>query len=481
MNGYVKVEELAEKWNVSIRQAQLLCQSGMSQIFKRFIVVLTAVFLFTSCAGNSQPATAYSPGQVAAAILSALADIQPLRPLLPSDSYFADYLSEIYRIDDTAIEDGAIYYSLGVRADEIAVLLLADDSDADSVKDALISYKENRKPAFEGYAPKQAAILENGVVVTRGNYIALLICEETQEAEKVFAACFGENPPPIPDESPSSPPSGDEESAGTDAEAPQSVKPSMAAESPTDRDGTELPPSEVYGSPSSGGEAPPKPGAETPEAEPVEQSIAEEPTDNQEDAFDSGAVMEAWRSGDKTKLSSKNRSILDAAADMLNTLVSDEMSDYEKELAIHDWIVDWARYDTDVNSNSPDAQPDPDNDNPYGLIFNRKAICSGYTSTFQLFMNLAGIECVSVHGTYANTGSEHAWNMVRLDGEWYCVDVTWNDPSDGDPDGSERYRYFNVTSQFMRETGHRWDESEAPVADAGKLYVGRDQEDTTMK
>ena len=153
----------------------------------------------------------------------------------------------------------------------------------------------------------------------------------------------------------------------------------------------------------------------------------------------------------------------------MNTLISDTMSDYEKELAIHDWIIGWASYDTEANNNSPNAKPDPDNDNPYGVLLHKKGICRGFTSTFQLLMDMLGIECISIDGTNSG-GDEHAWNMVRLDGEWYCVDVTWNNPvGSGWPDAMT-HNYFNVTSQHMWETGHRWDRSSAPEATAPKLY-----------
>jgi len=149
------------------------------------------------------------------------------------------------------------------------------------------------------------------------------------------------------------------------------------------------------------------------------------------------------------------------------------MTDYDKELAIHNWIIDWASYDTEAHSNSPDASPDPDNDNPYGLLINKRAVCMGFTSAFQLFMDLVGVECITVIGASGSESMEHAWNMVRIDGEWYCVDVTWNNPIDTDStnrDESVTHKYFNVSSRFMRDTGHHWDASAVPEATAPKLF-----------
>jgi len=87
-------------------------------------------------------------------------------------------------------------------------------------------------------------------------------------------------------------------------------------------------------------------------------------------------------------------------------------------------------------------------------------------------MDMLGIECLTVNGIYTATGEEHAWNMVRIDGEWYCVDTTWDDPIGGFQTNAMKHRYFNVTTEFMLETRHQWDESLTPIADAGKLYMG---------
>ena len=62
--------------------------------------------------------------------------------------------------------------------------------------------------------------------------------------------------------------------------------------------------------------------------------------------------------------------------------------------------------------------------------------------------------------------------MVRLDGEWYCVDVTWDDPTmgNGNTNSVVRHRYFNVTSQHMRDTDHQWDYLYVPEATATHYF-----------
>ena len=72
-------------------------------------------------------------------------------------------------------------------------------------------------------------------------------------------------------------------------------------------------------------------------------------------------------------------------------------------------------------------------------------------------MDLLGIPCVRISGT-ANGGG-HAWNAVKLDGEWYQVDVTWDDPIPDSP-GNIQYGYFNITDEeMMKDHSYTWDYS----------------------
>lgn len=115
-------------------------------------------------------------------------------------------------------------------------------------------------------------------------------------------------------------------------------------------------------------------------------------------------------------------------------------------------------------------QETPNNDNPYGFLVGKKGICLGYATTFQLFMDLLNIECITVSGTAYDNASAHAWSQVCLDGEWYCVDVTWDDPTtSGTVSAQTAHRYFNVTSEYMRSTRHYWDEGSIPDA-SGTTY-----------
>ena len=81
---------------------------------------------------------------------------------------------------------------------------------------------------------------------------------------------------------------------------------------------------------------------------------------------------------------------------------------------------------------------------------------------------------ITVVGASSGSTSDHAWNMVRLEGEWYCVDPTWNDPVGGERVSPNQWDqvhhpYFNVTSDDMRWTDHQWDYANVPEATATRF------------
>lgn len=113
---------------------------------------------------------------------------------------------------------------------------------------------------------------------------------------------------------------------------------------------------------------------------------------------------------------------------------------YDKIKQIHDYLVDSINYEVTISKN--------DIDNIYGALVKRECVCSGYAKTFKYLLNEAGINCVFARG--AGTNSEnitesHAWNYVEIDGIWYAVDVTWDDPiimNGGRLTDKIRYEYF---------------------------------------
>lgn len=98
-------------------------------------------------------------------------------------------------------------------------------------------------------------------------------------------------------------------------------------------------------------------------------------------------------------------------------------SDYEKIREVHNWMVDNIEYDVDLEADEPYSIS--------GALTEGKAVCEGYARGFKYIMDELNIPCVLVSGTGTNSAGEtesHAWNYVQLNGNWYAVDVTWDDP-----------------------------------------------------
>ncbi len=132
----------------------------------------------------------------------------------------------------------------------------------------------------------------------------------------------------------------------------------------------------------------------------------------------------------------------------LDSLQSKKRSDYAKEKLIHDYIVSSVAY------GYPSGKKEPEGDaySAYGALVLKKAVCNGYAEAMKLLCDLSGVPCKMIFGTA--DGENHAWNLIKLDKEWYHVDATWDDP---EPDDASciMYTYFNVNDAQMK-TDHNW-------------------------
>lgn len=106
------------------------------------------------------------------------------------------------------------------------------------------------------------------------------------------------------------------------------------------------------------------------------------------------------------------------------SVITERMSDVEKAIALHDYIVLNCEYDYDrLNSENSEELP-ASSYSAYGVLVERTAVCQGYALAYKYLLQEAGIECYYVSSGEMN----HAWNMVKLDGSYYHVDTTWDDP-----------------------------------------------------
>ena len=125
------------------------------------------------------------------------------------------------------------------------------------------------------------------------------------------------------------------------------------------------------------------------------------------------------------------------------------MNDYEKIKTIHNYLIDSIQYEEDLTQNNIY--------DIYGALVSKKCVCEGYAKAFQYLMNEIGIENTIVIGVGTNSKNQtenHAWNYVKLNGQWYAVDVTWDDPiitGGGKLTNKARYEYFLKGSNKMNE------------------------------
>ncbi|MBO5448472.1 MAG: transglutaminase [Ruminococcus sp.] len=143
----------------------------------------------------------------------------------------------------------------------------------------------------------------------------------------------------------------------------------------------------------------------------------------------------------------------DKTADNIDRIlsgISPDMSDYDKFLYIHDEIVKNCVYD-ETAENCYTA---------YGCLTEGRAVCEGYSKALLMLCEKAGIGCLPVIGQGIDDGeaTPHIWNKVLLDGQWYCTDLTWDDPVSDMGGEYYRYDYFALTdAEFAAD--HSMDEN----------------------
>ena len=127
--------------------------------------------------------------------------------------------------------------------------------------------------------------------------------------------------------------------------------------------------------------------------------------------------------------------------DVKNSLISRKTGNIYNDIKmVHDYLVDNIEYDTSISKdNIYDI---------YGALVNKVAVCEGYARAFKYILDDLGIPCVLAIGTGTNSRGEterHAWNYVEIDGQWYAIDCTWDDPvivGGGTLTQSLKYKYF---------------------------------------
>lgn len=160
---------------------------------------------------------------------------------------------------------------------------------------------------------------------------------------------------------------------------------------------------------------------------------------------------------------------INARIDTIISGVSPEWDDFEKLEYFHDTVITSCVYD----ENGADCYT------AYGCLVDGRAVCEGYTKALLMLCERADIGCIPVVGQGFEEGEAlpHIWNKVLIDGQWYGMDLTWDDPVSQMGDGYLRYDYFAVTDEEMNRD-HAADENKylnypAAVSNDANYYVRR--------
>lgn len=176
-------------------------------------------------------------------------------------------------------------------------------------------------------------------------------------------------------------------------------------------------------------------------------------------------ISNAYKTGDTSALTDKEKETLDLAKAALEEMkIKDDMSNYEKEKAVYDWMTTKLQQDKGALTVIPTTQEDCDK--PYGVLKYHNAVCVGYATTFRMFMQMMDIECMVEH----NNEKYHSWNVVKLDDDWYITDI-YSDAGKGN------YAHFNMTdSMFSQE--QNWDRAYFPAANSLKYNLAYKEKET---
>lgn len=125
--------------------------------------------------------------------------------------------------------------------------------------------------------------------------------------------------------------------------------------------------------------------------------------------------------------------------------ITSNMSNVDRIKVFHDYIINNTTYDDNYN-----LYIDKDNYpthpyNAYGLLTEKKAICSGYTDIMAIYLNKIGIP------NYKIASEEHVWNYVYINNGWFHLDLTWDDPQTSNSSDLLIYDFFLITTDELKE------------------------------
>ena len=174
-------------------------------------------------------------------------------------------------------------------------------------------------------------------------------------------------------------------------------------------------------------------------------------------------VVNAYKNGEEIPASDKKaREILEVVKKVISENITEDMTDYQKELVLHDYIVKTCTY-----SANPDQPYKSNIHHAYGCLVEHDAVCDGYAESLQILFDCCGIDSYFVTGVASDivsgSSENHAWNMVKIDDKWYHLDATWDDPEVEGAKYAPIHWYFNLSDSDIGRD-HTWTRENYPAA-----------------
>lgn len=151
------------------------------------------------------------------------------------------------------------------------------------------------------------------------------------------------------------------------------------------------------------------------------------------------------------------------AKQIIDTSINAHQSDYDKVRSLHDYLKSTLEYDTlAASSNRPNERNIAEAHNIVGALLKNKCVCEGFAKAFKFLCDKINLECWVVTGKGSSSigSGPHAWNIVKIDGYYHHVDVTW-DNQYSDSSVIPNYGYMNLSDEEISKD-HTWNRKNYP-------------------
>lgn len=147
--------------------------------------------------------------------------------------------------------------------------------------------------------------------------------------------------------------------------------------------------------------------------------------------------------------------------------INPSWNDFEKIKYIHDYIIENTVYDNEGAERILSNETGCLCSSAYGCLIEGRAVCQGYADAFKMIMDRMKIECGVISGITER--GKHAWNYVKADGEYYWIDLTWDDSVTETGENTVRYDYFLLNDENFMKNRVADNPEKQPVCNSMKL------------